>query len=203
MKKIISLFAIVAIIVGTGMGIGIQKASANPSQFNPISSVGQTAVATSTLTFMTSGTATTTIYLDSYIGNPGMPTDKAAIIEQFTGSSTSASLLTNVEYSQGVYGFDCTLTPTACDWYEDPGGFTLEYGTTTKAFNISQVNPFVLTYASSTPGLGTILPTGINPMKRIVSIGTPTRYIRAIFTMPVGSANGALWAQFIPQREAR
>ena len=195
MKKYI---AFTLLFISLVIGLGYKTAKANPSQFL-MNAASATATATSTLTFLTPGTATTTIYYDSFYGQPNSPTDKSFLIEQYTGSTTASTLLTNIEYSQGVAGVDCTVTPTLCDWYED-GGINPNFATTTKPFDVSQVNQYILTYASSSPGLGGVTNVS-SPARRIFSIGTPTRYIRAIFTQKIGSGNGAVWAQFVPQRQ--
>lgn len=196
MKKIYIIISVLII----GLGIFTLTVKANPLFFPP---TVQSASATTTLTYMTAGTATTTLVFDTYNASSGVftPTLSDALLIQFTGSSTGSLLKINLEYSHGYNGVECVSNPTGCDWYEDPAPSGSGYATTTKPFDLGQVNQFSLAYASSTPTLGGIGATSINPAKRILSVKSPTRYVRAIFTLPVGSTNGAIWAQFVPLKE--
>lgn len=148
-----------------------------------------TATATTTPSFMTPGTATTTLVLDSYTAPGGYANDAATLFIQLSSSSTPTALNTNLEYSQdGV------------DWFEDGGTMAANYATTTKPFDISQVNQFRLNYASSTAGLGPVSATRATTTRALL-VKTPTRFVRAIFTIPIGFGNGSVWASWIPNRQ--
>lgn len=188
MKKVISTIAIVALFVLGGY-VSVNKVKANPI-FAPITV--QTATATTTPVFMTPGTATTTLVLDTYSSGNSRLAMNATLLVQFLGSSTASILNINTQYSQD-----------GIDWYQDGGSLTNNFATTSKPFDIGQVNTFNFTYSSTTaslavnPGLG----VGTTTANRAVRVNTPTRYVRALFTLPIGSTNGAIWSQFVPTKE--
>lgn len=183
MKKVISIIIIAAVFVLGGYA-SINVVKANPT-FAPVTV--QTATATSTITYMSPGVATTTLTLDTYSsGNPRLAYN-ATLLIQFVGTSTASILNTNIQYSQD-----------GIDWYQDGGSLTNNFATTTKPFDIGQVNTFNYTFSSTSPSLGAAISA---TSTRAVRVNTPTRYVRALFTMPIGSANGAIWAQFVPIKE--
>ena len=141
---------------------------------------------------MTAGTATSSVIMDSYLVSKGVvspyATDKAVLLIQFVGSSTSSVLNTNIEYSQD-----------GIDWYQSTDTLVPGYATTSEpVFDISNVPQYRLIYASSTAGLASTT-ISQSTTTRAVNIMTPTRYVRAIFT-ETGAA-GAVWSQFIPERQ--
>lgn len=142
-------------------------------------------VATSTIVYMTPGTATTTLTYDSYPSGVSA-TNGAALFLQVTASSTATKYLINEEYSQD-----------GIDWYQGTFSSLNGYATTTIPTNISQIPQWIWTYASSTPGLGAVT-ASVNTDARMIHIQTPTRFIRVIITMT--GANGAIWAQLVPQK---
>lgn len=175
-----------ALLAATLLFMFASPIHANPGGFPP---GAKSAVATSSVNFLTPGTGTTTTTYDSYnINGTNQPTtgltsdtDSATLLVQFVGSSTSAVLGISYEYSQdGV------------DWYKD----STTLSTTTVAANITTPNSLSWTYAGLTLGGagGTSATT-----TRILSVGTPTRYVRAVFTMT--GANGAIWDQFVPKKQ--
>lgn len=181
MKKYI--FILAAVVLGLSV-FGVARA--NPLFFAVTT---QTATATTSPSYMTAGTATTTLTLDTYSSGNSRAAYSATLLIQLAASSTATTLRTNIEYSQdGV------------DWYQDGGSLFPNFATTSKPFDIGQVNQFSLTYASSTAGLGAV-PASQATTTRAVKINTPTRYVRAVFTLPTGSAAGAVWAQFVPIKE--
>lgn len=183
MKKVISIIT-VAIILFVGGYISIQKVKANPI-FAPITV--QTATATSSLIYMTPGTATTTLTLDTYSSGNSRLAMNATLLVQFVGTSTASILNIFPQYSQD-----------GIDWYQDGGSLINNFATTTKPFDIGQVGPFNYTFSSTSPSFV----AGNNTTStRAVRVNTPTRYVRAVFTLPIGSANGAIWAQFVPTKE--
>ena len=187
MKKILSVLTILAFF---SFAIPV---SANPMRYVPSAS---TATATSTVTFMTPGAATTTLAIDSYANGQTAAFDKAILMTQFTGSSTNSVLNIGIEYSMGVAGVDCTSTPTACDWYKD-NQFNFVNATTSAPYSIAVPNSYSWKFASSTQG-GATTPT--DRALNTVTIPVVARYVRVIYTM--ATANGAIWGTLVPIRQS-
>lgn len=183
MKKISYTFIgfLVAIALGTA-----GYAHANPSFFT--SGVRTNSSASSTPSFMTPGTGTsTTPVYDSYLDGSNQSADSAVLLIQFIGSTTVAQVSTSLEYSQDNI-----------DWYSD----RLDNGaTTTPTINGTINNSFVFSAQGNTPkAVGGTSSTTL----RAFMIKTPTRYIRAVSTLPIGggsNGNGAVWAQIVPSKE--
>ncbi len=181
--SLITLSIITIVVVFTNSNI----VKANPYvSATPI----RTATATTTVTYMTAGTATTTLTYDTFlVGSNTIATTKAsyaALLIQFTGSSTASTLRTNIEYSDD-----------GIDWYQD-GGSSFNFSTTTKPYDIGQVAFFSYNFSSTTAGLGA---GNATTSTRAVLLNTPLRFTRAVFTLPSGSLNGAVWATIIPTKE--
>lgn len=177
MKKIIAFIGAVLVTLGLA-----SVAHANPSYFVP---TVQSAPATTTVNYMTSGTATTTLPVyDSFNSGSTYKTDFAVLLEQFIGSSTSSVLNTNIEYSQdGV------------DWYQDG---IIQNATTTQPVNITAANYYTFAWTGKQAG-GL---AGSNATStRAIMIPTPLRFTRVVLSMPVGSAAGATWAQIVPIKQ--
>lgn len=166
-------------------------AKAGPAYF--LSSDG-TASATTSPVFMTAGLSTTTEVFDA---GKSLTTaaDSAALLIQFTGSSTASSIVVSLEYTQGGNGLDCKALPTSCDWYADRVLVTAT--TTAPTMNLNTPSTYLLTFASSTVGGVAGIATRTT---RIFSVATPVRYVRAVVSMPAGSLNGAVWQQFISKK---
>lgn len=181
-KKLVASIGIVIAIFAVVLYFS-REAKANPIQLATPSNTS----ATTSVSYMTAGTATTTYSYDSYSqGNPTRPYE-AALLINFTGSSTSATLNINIEYSQD-----------GIDWYQDGGSLYNAYATSSKPFDVGTVNRFTYTYTTQGAGLA----AGTNATStRLVLVKTPTRYVRAVMTLPTGSAAGAVWATFIPSKE--
>lgn len=186
------LLVIMFLVSGVFFSIkGIDKATANPSYF-PVSSncvLGGSGTPTTSPTYITAGTATSTLNCDAYTLasnniNP-LAMDSAVLLMNFTGSSTASIVNINFEYSNDNI-----------DWYQD--GFSAS-ATTSSVVSIGTTRSLSWTFASSTAGLGNTL--GNSTTTKAVPVPVPTRYVRAIFTMPAGSAAGAVWAQIIPKKE--
>lgn len=175
-----------------GMLAFVFTAHANPSFFYRSISAS---VATTTVTYMTPGTATSTEILDTGAGAAGS-VDSGVLAVQFTGSSTLSYLNVAFEYTQGGNGLDCYNAPNSCDWY---GSSLYAQSTSTATGQAVAAQNFNLQFASSSVqgAVGGI--TGRN--LRLIEVKTPTRYVRAVFTLPPGSLNGALWKEFITKRQ--
>jgi hypothetical protein len=179
-KIVIAIFALALL-----SAVGVTLVHANPSFFY---AGAVSASATSTVAYMTPGTGTTTIQYDTYTatGNT-QATDRAALALQFTASSTNSTLLINLEYSED-----------GIDWYQD--AITTITATTTRPVLLAPVNQFKWTFASSTAGIGAVAST-TNRDTRIITIPTPTRYVRALMSLQLGGTNGAVWGKVIPVKE--
>lgn len=164
---------------------GASVASANPSYVGP---TVQTASATTSPAYMTPGTATSTLTFDSY--NPTtnvFVADRLALLMQFTGSSTSAVLGINFEYSQD-----------GIDWYKNAIVTSETISTTSPSLSLNTPTSATWTF-SGTPlngDAGTVATS-----TRIVSVPLYTRFVRSVFTLT--GASGAVWGQFVPIKELK
>jgi len=195
-KYIAGLIGLVLLVVGATV-------YANPKFFL---SRTATAVATTTVSYMTPGTSTTTLTYDTW-SNP----DNSTIIRnerlaqlslgvQIHASSTvdnatSTRLQWHYEYSNDNV-----------DWYPESVFSHTNNATTT--VDITDFHQYeLLTSSSSVSGFSI---TDAFRDYRIVDVPVLTRYIRVIFSLKddsVGIAglepenNGAVWAEFIPLKE--
>lgn len=170
------------VILALGLFLLGGSAYAMPSYIAP---TAQTATATSSVAFLVSGTATSTLTYDTYTGGNNYIADKAVLAIQFAGSSTSAVLGVNLEYSQD-----------GIDWYKDN---LSSLSTTTRGMYLQPANSYTWTFASSTVGgIAATVANGATSTKALL-IETPLRYVRAIFS--ISGANGAIWGQIIPIKQ--
>ena len=183
-SKLLLVMLLMAIFV-TAIGV-VGIASANPLRFG---STSRSATATTSPTYMTSGTATTTSpTLDAYVQPSGFALDRATLLVRMGASSTASILNINIEYSHD-----------AVDWYEEGGTLVNGYATTSNPFYLTPVKNYVMNFASSTPGLGTL--GSIGTTTRAIKVETPTRYVRAVFSIPVGASASNVWSEWVPIRE--
>lgn len=148
--------------------------SAQLTHASPQTLVITSPVATTTPTFVSTTQNATSTVLDTY-GQPapsGYGFDRNVLLMQYAASSTSAVLSIRYQYSKDNI-----------DWYDDDTGTA-----TTTVFDVSAANSFKWT------------PTGTATSSKMITAPTPTRYTRAIFT--VTGANGAIWYDWQPQRQA-
>lgn len=146
----------------------------------------KTATATTTLAYMTTGTATTTLTYDTY--TDGLQTaDSMALLVRFTASSTSSTLNIKQEFSQD-----------GIDWYQSSQPAVFGNATTSIPVYIATVPQYVWTYASSTIG-GIVVSASSDT--RIIPVQSPTRFTRFVFTLPVGSTPGGVWAHVLPVKQ--
>ncbi len=160
-----------------------------------LASSAKTAAATTTVGFLSPGAGTTTITYDSNEINGSNQTNQgnnvtphnAMVLIQYTASSSLSTLDMRLEYSMD-----------AIDWYQLAG----EQATTSKTVNIGERS--VYRFATSRTELGA-LPAGAigvaSTTGRSVNIDVPTRYVRAVFTVPAGVENGAVWATIVPKKQ--
>lgn len=204
MKKI-SIIILSAIVIFVGVFGFTQTVKANPTLFTRFKNIfaASSEVATTSPRFMTPGTATSTIYADS--GQNESSFQSSVLAVQVLASSTGSIFNFRLEYADETPTFNCYSTPTACDWYTDS---TLQTGvgvstTTDSGINyIPTAQTYSWKYASTTEGCTTGSNiTSVNRGCKLITVPTPTRYTRAVFWLPIGSTNGAVWAAFIAKRE--
>lgn len=206
MKKYILPMLGISAVLGIIFFFNSKQVSANPSQ---ILDGVQTATATSSPVFLSTTTynqGTTTLGFDTQ-ADGGQGVDSAFLEIQLTATSTATVLRVEYEYANNtlVNGtpFDCSAQPVAtttggptCDWYADN---TIASSTIQVSPQDISVNQFLTwKFASSTIGG---IPVTTQRATKIVPLRTPTRYIRAVFS--VSGGNGAVWAKFVPKREQR
>ena len=160
-------------------------AGANPLKFPGTS---KSAEATTTVSYLWTGNGTTTSpTLDAYSQPSAFAHNEATLFIQMGASSTASSMNINIEYSHDNI-----------EWYEDGGTYSV--ASTSKPFDISQVNQLRMTFASSTPN-GLAAGASDATTTRAVKIATPTRYVRAVFTLVTGAAGANVWSEWVPIKE--
>lgn len=152
-------------------------AKANPSFFIRFSTGS---FATTTVAYQSAGAATTTLVMDMGVSGT-QAADSAVLLQQFIGSSTASTQRTVIEYSQGGNGADCVNAPTTCNWY-------FGFATTTTALNMQPGGAQVSSAASSTELVS-------------ITVPTPTRYVRAVFSIPGGGLSGSIYAELAAKRQ--
>ena len=178
--------AISALILAIVLMFGVSFVKANPSFFIRQNN-GTTTTATSTpLGFLTPGTATTTVYFDSLANGNPFGAESAILALQLTGSTTpnNVAVATTtysvlLEYAQA--GSNCITAPTSCDWYSKH-----TVATTTKLGWQTEKG---------------VLVSSTTPTKIFMDVETPTRYTRAVISIPAGSTNGSFWAEFVAKKQ--
>ena len=153
---------------------------ANPSYFARGTA---SATATTTLAFMTPGTATTTVTHDAFFEGNNTKADSVALQLMLKASSTGTVLVTNIEYSED-----------GIDWYQN----NLD---TYAAGAIAVATPNSLTWTFATSTIGGLLNggAGVDFGQKVIGVKTPTRYVRAVLSLT--GANGGVWVKFIPSKE--
>jgi|TARA_Y100000310_G_scaffold339091_1_gene430668 hypothetical protein len=176
----IGVFAIGMLLWQFGSALGA------PS-FTLLNDSFKTAAATTTTASLGGGTGTTTLTIDSRFSNRTTAFDSAVLAIQLTASSAPLTKLR----------WQFESSNDNIDWYPQ---VLDELATSSRALTVvSAVAPqYEWEFASTTNPV-----TGVveDFAKRVVNVPTPTRYTRVIFTMPVGSNNGLLWAEFTPKKE--
>src|SRR3990167_1056416 len=127
---------VIALILAIVFMFGISFVQANPSFFLRQND-GTGTTATTSVSYMSVGVATTTYYLDSQANGNPFGADSATLLWQFTASSTNSTQDMYLEYAQGR---DCISAPPSCDWYYS--GIASTSPSNTNTSNISTV-PFV------------------------------------------------------------
>jgi len=172
--------AIAIIILATALWLTqINTVFGNVAQVTPAC---RTATATTSVTYITAGTATTTLICDFYADGTNPTLANGGMLKiQFMGSSTASTLDTYLEYSQDGE-----------DYYESA---ISDKASTSPTKSLGTVQAFSFTFASSTAGHIALANASSTRATRITKIDTPTRFVKAVFVMPVGSTPGAFWAE--------
>ena len=155
----------------------------------------RSAAATSTLTYMTAGTGTSTspVY-DSYEvngtnqtngGNLTLP-NSVALLVQGKASSTATAFNIQCEFADDL--------TNGGDWYQNE-----MIASTSNPLAIAQPAAFLLNYASTTVGGGTV--GNNNTFSILMECPAPLRYVRAVITLPPGARNGGIWASCVPKKQ--
>lgn len=168
MKSILTGIALATLAL-----ISAPFAHASTLQFTP---QVQSAVATTTLTFIASGGSATTTALDAFAQGQIRAIDQGVLLWQNTASSTSTVVGVTTQYSQD-----------GIDWYSDDLSLPT-LATTSQPFSINTPVSFTLKAAGTAVALHATL------------VRFPTRFIREVFS--VTGAADAIWWQFIPLRQA-
>lgn len=182
-RYFIPAFAVLALVV-IAVTLMTDTAKANPSVFINTA----TATATTSPAYLTAGTATTTLTFDLGSGN-SKAADSAELLMMLAGSSTATTLNIDIQYSQNGQ-----------DWYATSNGWNADLVSTSTP-NISMVTQYTFPFASSTINRSVVTNANSATSTRAVDVPTPTRYVRAVFTLPVGSAGAALYASFTAKQQ--
>lgn len=192
MKKIY-LFGTVIAIFFTALFIQSNLTNASPEFFL----LPNAETATTTVNYMTPGTATTTIYFNSYASGNTTGAKSATLNIQYTATNTASMLKWRYEFARNTSGVDCTVRPTACDWYSE----TVDLGgTASTTIEVRNFKEYSWLFASSSQGAAGVA-TNNNRALKTISVPTPMQYVRAIFYVPTGVSNGGVWASFVAKKE--
>lgn len=160
-------------------------ASANPFYTG---SAAKSALATTTVSYLTPGTATSTTVYDSYEQNGTNETNKS----DFTiPTSVAVTVQGNASSTSSTLGITCEFSDDRIDWYSNE----IFPATTSNPVNIAIANAFTLPYASTTVG-------GVsnNPRyQKLVTCPVPLRYVRAVLTD--SGAGLSVWSAIYPTKQ--
>lgn len=178
---------IIGLVVIASVGLMVTQVDANAPYFlrvfsNVLATPATFYTSTSTPVFMSPGTATTTVVMNSQFTGY----DEAALLIQLTSSTTATELRWIYQFSQD-----------AKDWYDE----SVENSTNATTTNVSMTpKVYRWVFASSTDIRGG---TGIanTIARKLVMVPTPTQYTRVIFYIPIGLGNASLYTEAIPQKQ--
>lgn len=173
MKKTILLTFVLALLV-TLYQPSLAKAWA--SYFT----VNKSATATSTVSYMTGGTATTTYNLNGGLNTLMADVDQSNVFIQFTASTSASTLQWQVQRSND-----------GIDWFDEDATVAI-----TSASN-------VVVHASSSLNSWTPSNTTASTSRKVITISrVASYYARLVFSIPPGSTGGAIWTQDTEKRDA-
>lgn len=177
---------LVLLILSGSLLFGSSRAAANPSTLSAPTGC-KTAVATSTSAFLTPGLATSTLtcFVGEATSGAAETYEDATMLIQLTASSSPLTQLQYwIEDSQDNIEFYPRPIETLANATNTPLSLSPK---------IYQVN-----YASTTQQFGTKI---AGRAQYSVPISFKTKYLRVVFSLPIGSANGAVWAQIVGKIE--
>lgn len=192
------LVAVIAVLgfIGAVGGFDSKTAFANPFY---VGTKAKTALATTSVAYLTTAIATSTYIYDSYEqngtnqtngGNITLP-DSVAVLLQGSASSTLTTVSVSCEFG------DDTAPNGVIDWYQNDvlGATTTNPGVQ----NISGINSFTFTFASSTMGGAASNATNQTRYQKAVLCPVPTRYVRAVISVTGG--NASVWSVIVPKKQ--
>jgi hypothetical protein len=185
MKKIYtSIIASMILAIGLLFSFGAEKVTAGVSLFY-VPQGAKTAAATTTRAYLTPGTGTTTVTVNSDLVGKGLSLDSITMLTQVTATTTQAPVVyIRVDDSQdGV------------DWYSRSGFIHTTATTSTMIGNYSVAQINVST--STTPG-GSATTTRTNAS---LEFKVRTKYTRFTYFVPVAGGNVSLWAMPVAKAE--
>lgn len=168
--------------------VGVFFLASGKAEANPSSLVYgcKTAPATSTVVYMTGGTATTTIICD-LMGSGGSRLAENATLTLFRNFSNAPASVQKVTYE---YSNDyTTFAPAASTWYT--------VSTTTPNNPASPIFTWIpaSTTWSGAPGA----PKDYDAT--IIDVPVKARWVKAVITVPVGAASSTVWGEIVKKVE--
>lgn len=195
-KKTLSIIIILVVVIS--IGFLYQKplsAIANQSVFNvlPTLFVGTTSPAF--IDSVVGGTATsTTVVLDSYAAGTGRAIDSATLLLDVTALGLPPTIKWRYEYSQGNVGnIDCIIAQNNCDWYSADIELTTNATTTIHSRTFAEHS---WAFASTTGGS-----FSNSRATKLLTVPTPTRYVRAVFYTDTGLPNYTIFHRWVSKNQ--
>lgn len=181
MKKYSILFSVAVLVLS--LAFLSQRVDANPSQF-----LESSTTATTTVTYLSTGRATTTEAFDTQ-SDGTYPADSAVLFLQMVASSSSSVLDINIQYSHNNI-----------DWFQDQ---LSELSTTSPTFSYNPAQKYRYQFSSSTQDLIAVTNANSATTSQTFIVNTPTRYVRAVFSLPPGSTGAGIWKKFVAKKQVR
>lgn len=183
MKKYIIGLLVAVAVLGFATTVGANAPYLQRIFMATLATPGTLYTATTTPIFMSAGTATTTVVLDSTFTKY----DEASLLIQLTSSTTPTELRWQYQFSQDKK-----------DWYDESIDNNINATTT----NVS-MTPVVHRwgFASSTDLRGGTAQIANTVARKLVTVPTPTQYTRVIFYLPIGVGNASLYTEAVPQKQ--
>lgn len=180
MKKILFIaYGAIAVVALSLVFENPSRVRANPPFFHEKNAE----VATTSLSYMTAGGATTTKSFDIFEGGYSTGLNEATLQVIYVASSTSAQL--GIRFEDSMDGVD---------WFPRITPIT-ELATTTNT--VGNFNEFAWRFASSTAGSS----NGATRIYGSLTVPAPMRYIRAVLYPKIGSSPISIWAHFVGKHE--
>ncbi len=159
----------------------------------------QSALASSTVSFLGAGLGTSTTVYDSYeqygtnepaTGNITIPD---GVVVMLSGNASSSATVVNMvcEYSDNY-----NPTTGYGDWFQNESFVISTTGIQTVTLPVS----FAIPYATSTiGGLNIFGSSSTAPFRKMIPCATPVRFVRAVVSATGAGAN--VWTQIIPKKQ--